>query len=736
MVVNGNKYADNSDLGILKLFYLNIFSCFYMLSKTITLLFFAGVILFFTALHSNEYYEVYQSRAEVVDNSPMIACARCSLAEGIRHNELDVVPPQIIRETPPYYPLEYHVFEGTVLLEITVLPDSTIGYIEIKESIPVLDSLAKQTVREWEFIPAYKEGEAVVGFLDVAVEFVADETILPDYEEDVFDENELDDLHQMIDDYVKAKREMSKHELLRLPYSTYNENYHLFSPSLTYPLITRNKFTLIPDHLKAFHVMQNLFPFFDFKTYPHKWEFRTEDYNIPVTLVESYMGLGYMNMDYAHIKLKNNNTFSIEGLQLISSYFTDDGYWMGSDEKNSNFMLDLFYPFGNYSFRWNMLTIDQSIPSTKLRYIDNQHFDIQPVENKLNEHMLYFNNPYLDIGLRYEKSIYKLEADKNDLDRSERELLQMNLNRSFFLSNHSFNMKWERLLSWNQDDKILTNLINKDNDIQTLTYIFDTDLLYLNAEILSGLEYKYRADSYLEYRFNNLLNWRVGAIESELHSIDNDNINFQESWFTTDNRFVHQIIESDIYSTITLNELNQGLFRSIILSLTAGKRKFVESESYVSSFETIDREQDSEKIFVTEISEVGTYYLKNDYSISLHMGNISWELYGFGKIYFDNDEMQFLPRLFSRSVLECKYHLRHNNIISIGFIHHYFSEYKPIHQYSTKTSILDSFARISITNLFDIQADIMNILETETLFGYPSRSGIHINAGIRWLFFN
>jgi len=64
----------------------------------------------------------------------LFSCIKCDLIAQELSNEL--TPPRIISRTTPIYPVELAEQEisGTVILDVTILPDSTIGYIEIVES--------------------------------------------------------------------------------------------------------------------------------------------------------------------------------------------------------------------------------------------------------------------------------------------------------------------------------------------------------------------------------------------------------------------------------------------------------------------------------------------------------------------------------------------------------------------------------------------------------------------------
>ena len=77
-----------------------------------------------------------------------------------------VSPPQLLREVKPQYTAEAMraKIQGTVWLEVVVLPDGTVGDVRITKSLdPVfgLDQQAMDAARQWRFVPGTRFGEPV-----------------------------------------------------------------------------------------------------------------------------------------------------------------------------------------------------------------------------------------------------------------------------------------------------------------------------------------------------------------------------------------------------------------------------------------------------------------------------------------------------------------------------------------------------------------------------------------------
>ena len=85
-----------------------------------------------------------------------------------------LAPPRLLRRVDPSYTREavQKEVEGTVVLEVVILPQGIIGPVRVLQPLPAgLTAQAIECVRKWRFVPARFRGEAVAIIAEIEVEF-------------------------------------------------------------------------------------------------------------------------------------------------------------------------------------------------------------------------------------------------------------------------------------------------------------------------------------------------------------------------------------------------------------------------------------------------------------------------------------------------------------------------------------------------------------------------------------
>ena len=95
---------------------------------------------------------------------------------GVYRPGWGIVNPRVLREVKPQYTAEAmrEKVAGTIDLELVVLPDGTVGDVQITRSLDPdfgLDEQAIKAVRQWRFIPGTRFGEPVAILITIEVGF-------------------------------------------------------------------------------------------------------------------------------------------------------------------------------------------------------------------------------------------------------------------------------------------------------------------------------------------------------------------------------------------------------------------------------------------------------------------------------------------------------------------------------------------------------------------------------------
>ena len=87
-----------------------------------------------------------------------------------------VTLPRVIRQVQPAYTAEARAarIEGTVTLNAVVVPDGTVGDVDVAvslDSVHGLDDATIEAMRQWRFEPGKRDGQAVAVRVSVEINF-------------------------------------------------------------------------------------------------------------------------------------------------------------------------------------------------------------------------------------------------------------------------------------------------------------------------------------------------------------------------------------------------------------------------------------------------------------------------------------------------------------------------------------------------------------------------------------
>ncbi|HPR17092.1 MAG TPA: hypothetical protein PLD62_02485 [Candidatus Cloacimonadota bacterium] len=220
---------------------------------------------------------------------------------------------------------------------------------------------------------------------------------------------------------------------LRLPFLWQKENFHYKAPFDPQLEMRQNGFTLLPFRVANLHTFQNLAPFVTTSADQGFIDFNSDNYTLPVTLTEAYLGLGDIDMNHAAVNYRKGNIFGIPSLNADFGYVGQDGKWLGKREKSANFDLHLFYVHKWGKLHFYHTSIDQEISSNALAEAPMLS-SIDLLKERTSSSSVKLETNYLDLGFRTETS---------KVDSLKRKFQSLLVSKQLQSTNHELTASYE-----------------------------------------------------------------------------------------------------------------------------------------------------------------------------------------------------------------------------------------------------------------------------------------------------
>ncbi|MCK4311638.1 MAG: hypothetical protein KAW88_02765 [Candidatus Cloacimonetes bacterium] len=547
--------------------------------------------------------------------------------------------------------IRYNMYFLIILLIMITFPVIILAQNNVIPEETEIDSLL--------FIPAKEDS------LEIFEEEIPDTTI-----------SALKILKKDVEAHINQKNLMR--EYLFLPYLIYNENFHLKSPFDPDIRFIKNGFTIIPFEVSNTHILQNYKPFFNTEFKRDFIHFRQDDYELPVAITESFLGLGDVDMNHATVSLKKGNILGITNLNFEADYIGQDGKWLGVNEKSRNLNLHLFYNFNWVKLHFYHTTIDQEIHTNKL--VNAPEIPENPkIKEWTSDSAILFENRYLNIGGRYEKT---------EIDTLNRTLTEFMLTKSLQNNNHFISLIWEYLRERSDDSSFNILTLNQSSDI---------------------LLFNIGNSGYYQDEDNYLLSSKIGGkIFKPISS--------------TAKYFIHED------SVGNPNHPKEKMGVGLILNPS-----FLRLEAIYGT-ETPQKHKRKDNRFV-EISNDIRFKIKS-FGINL----ISWTLYRDINYEYSQPLPTWQAKTILELVYNLKYNNAIKLGLSHFYTSEY--EYTCDGAdciFKMKNSNIDAYLAFQITDRFKIWVDAVNLTNTDHLFAYPvshKLPGTHFNFNVQWIFVN
>lgn len=565
---------------------------------------------------------------------------------------------------------------GSVSLKITVLPDSTVGQTEVLfSSKPELEENAIATVKTWKFQPATQDGIPQSTELMVNINF-EQPVIMPSIFKDIADSTAfiLDSLS-----YVKritkyAENTNIQNEKHILPAQFLSENYHLQTNPIQKVHIYNDNHLAIPIFNRDINSLQKYLPFNKFDVSGNVFQsYSNDEFFIPaITYTEMYFG--DYDMNYALIDFRKGNLFNQPNLFTEFMFFGSDGYWLGSSEKDSNFKLLAGYDNDKFKFTYQTYFFNSEFDSNKL--YQNDSYLIEQTEKI---HQLSFYSEIINFSLR-NSNIHHSSINEKD----KKNYFQVSVNRKFdykllnlfsnleMINNHLIGKFDLSETKWNKSN-FSAIYVNKDN------FLFQTVTSFpIFNNWSSGFDYVY--DNFDENEILEAASIKNTVTKLGIHlDYENDDSKYYILFGSEKNEIKSYSLSSNIPIIESKISYNTNLFDKEIL-LKNENKLYLNKNDYAKYSEIFD-----------------THYFDNIASISIEQN------------------------------------LKHKNSLGISLEHHFLAMDTIIKD--EFLNILNLKIKVKITDYFEINANAMNMLSQERLWGNELNL-FHYSAGIKWIFLN
>ena len=494
----------------------------------------------------------------------------------------------------------------------------------------------------------------------------------------------------------------------------YRASYHaigLNNPALS---IQRHGFSQIPGIWSQGYYLQAYDAFYNQSTIEQSVSFDEAGYTQPVLVTDLQAGLGDYEYNFARLGLKKNQVFGFPGLYYSLDFLAQTGLWTGIDHDQTSMRHYLSAALGRFVIEAEYAdwAVDASSQDLNPVWWQSSNFVI---DHKLRQYYAAISSPWLDLSLL---SVSE-KAKAASLDQSNRSF-QIKAEKSVQIAQHQLSASYEHMnteLDYSPQASFADRVYD---DLLSAAYG------YLGDKMSLSLQAGYYDFAHLRLEGDNSWNWLgmklgVHGMKSGLENVPIDLINIYDpaSYINPVNQYLDASVSGYIQA-----DLVQGLD----LSINGGQRFF--RSSGISS--TVAWEDEAALPFVDSRLALNRSFGKYQLVASQVLNwQAETELAASGYNYTD------LPQFRLQSYLQLKRDMNNNNYLfgGLSFTGHssYISSTQNGQEFAA-AGILDIWAGVQISKLFELSVSFKNVLDSDIYGVYPIPQSLH--ASLRWFYLN
>ena len=278
-------------------------------------------------------------------------------------------------------------------------------------------------------------------------------------------------IDSLADFRIKAKQqldEIASTTTIEAPLDFYyQEGFHIKTALGPNQDLVINGFSRVDTLRTTDLLLQSYLPFYQPQNNGEIIELDNRNYAMEIPLTISQLGLGGEEMNHGYFSFHKGKIFTLNNLNLETSYLGTTGNWYGVNEKMANFNLHLWYTPTFGSVHYYLTKLDQDISTERF------HFDSDKtiLSDKETSQAAVYKNKFIDFGFKQtESKLDSLETKYNQIFTSahfQNESHQLALTFEQFFNDYDFyNLRWKQNSSLHNFRFINNGYLNENEDYQ------------------------------------------------------------------------------------------------------------------------------------------------------------------------------------------------------------------------------------------------------------------------------
>ncbi len=493
----------------------------------------------------------------------------------------------------------------------------------------------------------------------------------------------------------------------------YRHRYHFYGSDLRGFSLVRSGFSLPPSWFQRSQQVQNLMIFNARENKGSTLEFKPRLYDQPVSMAVVQAGLGDYEHNYARGAFYKNHFGDISDLFLSFSFLVQDGWWL--EQMSGQTLWNVFakYDINDYSVSIYYDNIDESISSMTLipQYWQSIIFN---VDHRSQSLILNLKTPYVDLGVqRQSQTLFSSRFVR----RYKMEGWQLYTSRDWDWDAFRLRLRYERA----QIDRNYDPLYDSDNFDDRL------DFGFYYRQLPVKLEVSLRLDDFSRLLATGVISYQNDHMKAGLYA------RFRNKTPSSFDQSRNVYLDGSILNAVNIEQkqaiATYGVWHALPfarLSTAFGIQKLINNIPFSTKPESANEQIGKHLLFVD---------LAADYTYKT--GSYEWRTEQILNWQQPEDVLREYQVWRYQSRLNLTRNLQRKNAIFGGLAligHSSYISANELARIINNSAILDLWAGVRITDLFEFTVALKNVNEGFYYGSYPIPRSIH--ASVTWFYLN